>query len=168
MPMVASLMVCHPAPTLLLRLAQQRCQALDLDQGPTTMRGELVEPFEEDAQSSQFQDMGQREHYPLDRFPHLTRRRRRLLGTPWIRRVLRRGYALQFSRRPPPFCGILQTMLRSPKDAVALHREVNALRVLPAALVPPSTDIGGDRSAGGGLCGEVLALLGEAAWTPLQ
>uniref|UniRef100_A0AAV2K4Z2 Uncharacterized protein n=1 Tax=Knipowitschia caucasica TaxID=637954 RepID=A0AAV2K4Z2_KNICA len=34
--------------------------------------GELVEPCEEDAQSSYSQEVGQRERYPLDRFSHLT------------------------------------------------------------------------------------------------
>uniref|UniRef100_A0AAV2J7K2 Uncharacterized protein n=1 Tax=Knipowitschia caucasica TaxID=637954 RepID=A0AAV2J7K2_KNICA len=34
--------------------------------------GELVKSCDEDAQSSHSQDAGQREPYPLDRFPHLT------------------------------------------------------------------------------------------------
>uniref|UniRef100_A0AAV2KS69 G-protein coupled receptors family 1 profile domain-containing protein n=1 Tax=Knipowitschia caucasica TaxID=637954 RepID=A0AAV2KS69_KNICA len=49
------------------------------------------------------------------------------------------------------------------------HRAFSTIMAIAAALVPPSTDLGENWSAGGGGgCGEVLALLGEAAWTPLQ
>lgn len=50
-----------------------------------------------------------------------------LLGVPWINKTIRRGYALQFARRPPPFRGILRTTVCSSHESAALLGEVSSL-----------------------------------------
>lgn len=50
-----------------------------------------------------------------------------LLSALWLDRTLRRGYALQFSLKPPPFGGVLSTKPHSPDDNVALLDEVYSL-----------------------------------------
>ncbi|KAK7944938.1 hypothetical protein WMY93_000666 [Mugilogobius chulae] len=50
-----------------------------------------------------------------------------LLSEPWLERTLRRGYALQFARKPPPFQGILITQWANPGETEALRVEVSSL-----------------------------------------
>ena len=48
-----------------------------------------------------------------------------LLPNLWLDRTLRRGYALQFARKPPSFCGVLKTRLRS--SAAVIQEEITSL-----------------------------------------
>ncbi|KAK7879536.1 hypothetical protein WMY93_033755 [Mugilogobius chulae] len=50
-----------------------------------------------------------------------------LLSEPWLERTLRRGYALQFARKPPPFRVILITQWANPGETEALCVEVSSL-----------------------------------------
>ena len=56
----------------------------------------------------------------------------------WIFRILSQGYSLQFSRSPPMFAGMVETVLSSEVQNTALAREVAVLLVKGAVeLVPP-------------------------------
>ncbi len=56
----------------------------------------------------------------------------------WVMAMIRRGYTLQFARRPPRFRGVLATTVRS-EDAQVLHAEVmkllekGAIEIFPPA-----------------------------------
>ncbi len=58
--------------------------------------------------------------------------------TAWVMNTVRRGYSLQFARRPPRFRGVLATSVRS-NDAHVLHIEVmNLLEKGAIEIVPPA------------------------------
>uniref|UniRef100_A0AAV2LZM3 Uncharacterized protein n=1 Tax=Knipowitschia caucasica TaxID=637954 RepID=A0AAV2LZM3_KNICA len=99
--------------------------------------GELVEPCEEDAQSSYSQEVGQRERYPLDRFSHLT-----------ASAVVRMRMAMPVQPASPPV-DYLQSLAPSPRrrrrEVVAPRMEPllhYASRRLPPSLVGPVTSQG--------------------------
>uniref|UniRef100_A0AAV2MQW6 Uncharacterized protein n=1 Tax=Knipowitschia caucasica TaxID=637954 RepID=A0AAV2MQW6_KNICA len=103
--------------------------------------GELVEPCEEDAQSSYSQEVGQREHYPLDRFSHLT-----------ASAVVRMRMAMPVQSASPPV-DYLQSLAPSPRRR---RREVVAPRMEPLLhYASPSPSSAGSSSHGtaSGLCG---------------
>uniref|UniRef100_A0AAV2KGI6 Uncharacterized protein n=1 Tax=Knipowitschia caucasica TaxID=637954 RepID=A0AAV2KGI6_KNICA len=103
--------------------------------------GELVEPCEEDAQSSYSQEVGQRERYPLDSFSHLT-----------ASAVVRMRMAMPVQPASPPV-DYLQSLAPSPRRR---RREVVAPRMEPLLhYASPSPSSAGSSSHGtaSGLCG---------------
>lgn len=63
---------------------------------------------------------------PLTEFFHVWKEAG-LLSAPWLCRTLRRGYALQFHRKPPAFGGVVSARLRNINEAQALTQEVTSL-----------------------------------------
>ncbi len=64
----------------------------------------------------------------------------------WVMTTVRRGYTLQFSRRPPRFHGVLATTVRS-ENAQVLHAEVmNLLEKGAIEIVPPAQSVSGFNS----------------------
>ncbi len=56
----------------------------------------------------------------------------------WVMNTVRRGYSLQFARRPPRFRGVLATSVCS-DDAHVLHAEViNLLEKGAIEIIPPA------------------------------
>ncbi len=61
----------------------------------------------------------------------------------WVMNTVKRGYSLQFARRPPRFRGVLDTSVRS-DDAHVLHAEVmNLLEKGAIEIVPPAQSVSG-------------------------
>uniref|UniRef100_A0AAV2LH94 Uncharacterized protein n=1 Tax=Knipowitschia caucasica TaxID=637954 RepID=A0AAV2LH94_KNICA len=85
--------------------------------------GELVEPCEEDAQSSYSQEVGQRERYPLDRFSHLVTTVPHLTASAVVRMCM----AMPVQPASPPV-DYLQSLAPSPRRR---RREVVAPRMEP-------------------------------------
>ncbi|KAK7877982.1 hypothetical protein WMY93_031362 [Mugilogobius chulae] len=63
---------------------------------------------------------------PLTDFDHVWKELG-LLSEPWLGRTLRRDYALQFARKPPPFRGISIVQWANPGETEALRVEVSSL-----------------------------------------
>ncbi len=58
--------------------------------------------------------------------------------SPWVMTTVRRGYTLQFARRPPRFRGVFATIMRS-EDSQYLRAEVmNLLEKGAIEIVPPA------------------------------
>ncbi len=61
----------------------------------------------------------------------------------WVLGIIKRGYAIQFTRRPPQFSGVVSTSVQS-KNAYVLRAEVKNLLAKGAVeMVPPAQSVSG-------------------------
>ncbi len=58
--------------------------------------------------------------------------------TAWVMNAVRRGYSLQFARRPPRFRGVLATSVRSDDTHVLRVEVMNLLEKGAIEIVPPA------------------------------
>lgn len=55
----------------------------------------------------------------------------------WLSRTLEKGYAIQFYRTPPPFSGVVETVMKTPEKVAALVKEITELLAKEAVTVVP-------------------------------
>ena len=63
--------------------------------------------------------------------------------SPWVLRTITKGYVLQFARPPPPFSGVIQSVVQQEQSHFLREEIVSLLRKEAISIVPPEEEASG-------------------------